>query len=223
MGLGESTVWPPWEKAIAAISVGENLNASALPTNDIRLGEQEQKQIVLFGRFMLPDMSEHPCQIANLTTESAVFLTNLDVPAGVQVVAYIDELGRIEGQISEQVPSGFRVNFSLTASRLERFKERLDWVKNKDTDTSIDHRRHDRFGPSDSKSHITLPDGRVYPCEVVDISLSGAAVTTAVMPSLGTYVMLGKMRGRVVRYIENGVGIEFAKQLDPRSVPVQST
>ena len=34
------------------------------------------------------------------------------------------------------------------------------------------------------------------------------------MPSLGTYVMLGKMRGRVVRYLENGVAIEFAKPVE---------
>ena len=32
--------------------------------------------------------------------------------------------------------------------------------------------------------------------------------------SVGTYLMLGKMRGRVVRYLEHGVAIEFVKQLD---------
>ena len=34
------------------------------------------------------------------------------------------------------------------------------------------------------------------------------------MPSLGTYIMLGKMRGRVVRYLDNGIAIEFVKLLD---------
>ena len=186
-----------------------------------RQRKQPEQQTVLFGRFMLPDMSEHPCQVAKVTTETAVFLTNLDVPVGVQVVAYIDDLGRIEAQVASPLPGGFKVNFSLTAARLERFKSRLSWVRNKDEDGSIEQRRHPRFEPSEAKSHITLPDGRVYPCEVIDISLSGAAISTDVMPSLGTYVMLGKMRGRVVRYIENGVAIEFAKQLDPRTLPGQ--
>ncbi len=197
------------------------MSGSALPKDVSIVAEQEERQIVMFGRFMLPDMSEHPCQVARVNTESAVFLTNLDVPAGVQIVAYIDELGRIEAQVADPIPGGFGVNFSLTASRLQRFKERLDWLKSKDSEDSIEQRRHERFEPVESKSHITLPDGRVYPCEVIDISMSGAAVSTDVMPSLGTYVMLGKMRGRVVRYIENGVAIEFSKQLDPQSLTGQ--
>jgi PilZ domain len=75
-------------------------------------------------------------------------------------------------------------------------------------------RRHARFEPRDNQSQITLPDGRVYNCEVIDISLSGAGVKIDIMPSLGTYIMLGKMRGRVVRYLDNGIGIEFIKQLE---------
>ena len=75
-----------------------------------------------------------------------------------------------------------------------------------------------RFEPRDSQSQITLPDGRVYNCEVIDISVSGAGIVVEVMPSLGTYVMLGKMRGRVVRYLENGIGIEFARPLERPNV-----
>ena len=77
-----------------------------------------------------------------------------------------------------------------------------------------DNRRHARYEPKDSTSHITLPDGRVYACEVIDISVSGAGVKVGVMPSLGTFVMLGKMRGRIVRYLDTGVAIEFVRPLD---------
>ena len=59
-----------------------------------------------------------------------------------------------------------------------------------------------------------LPDGRVYPCEVFDISVASAAIKTDVMPGLGTFLMLGRMKGRVIRYLENGVAIEFVKYLD---------
>lgn len=168
----------------------------------------------MFGRFMLPDMSEHPCQVTRATPKGAVFLTELELPMGVKVVAYIDEIGRVEAQVADRLPGGFGVRFSLTEARQKRLSERLEWLKAKQLDGSIEQREHSRFEPTSSKSHITLPDGRVYPCEVIDISLSGAAVTTEVMPALGTYVMLGKMRGRIVRYITSGVAIEFAKQLD---------
>jgi hypothetical protein len=34
------------------------------------------------------------------------------------------------------------------------------------------------------------------------------------MPTLGTCVMLGKMRGRIVRYTEQGIAIEFVSPMD---------
>jgi hypothetical protein len=45
---------------------------------------------------------------------------------------------------------------------------------------------------------------------VLDVSISGAAVSIDVIPALQTPVLLGKMRGRVVRYLASGIGIEFA-------------
>ena len=72
-----------------------------------------------------------------------------------------------------------------------------------------------------SRSQITLPDGREYFCEVIDISLSGAAVKVDVMPSLGTHILLGKMRGRVVRYLDNGIGIEFVRPLEKQQLDEQ--
>ena len=39
------------------------------------------------------------------------------------------------------------------------------------------------------------------------------------MPALGTFLMVGKMKGRVVRYLENGFAIEFVKQLATPIVP----
>jgi len=101
----------------------------------------------------------------------------------------------------------------LKGSRLEKLESRIKWLSQRQAGED-EGRRHARFEPRDNQSQITLPDGRVYSCEVVDISLSGAGIKVDVMPSLGTYIMLGKMRGRIVRYLENGVGIEFIKQLE---------
>jgi hypothetical protein len=58
----------------------------------------------------------------------------------------------------------------------------------------------------------------MYACEVLDISLTGAAIKTDVMPSLGTCVVIGKMRGRIIRYTDKGVAIEFVKPLDRDSL-----
>jgi hypothetical protein len=168
---------------------------------------------VIFGRFMLPDMSEHPCQVTDITEDGAVFVT-ASVPAmGLSLVAYLEELGRVEAVSDSTTDNGFRVKFSATGSRRERLVSRIQWLKQNQLSGS-DSRRHPRFEPREKTSQMTLPDGRVYSCEVIDISVSGAAVKTDVMPAVGTYMMLGKMRGRVVRYLDTGVAIEFIKQLD---------
>lgn len=184
-------------------------------------GGQMPEYPVLFARFMLPDLSEHACQVTGLSIDSATFLTNYAPVGGLQIVAYLEDVGRVEGVSAETVTGGFRVVFPHAGARRERFAARLEWLKDRTGAAGPDSRRHTRFEPADTKSHITLPDGRIYPCEVIDISLSGAALKVDVIPGLGTYIMLGKMRGRIVRYLENGIAMEFVKALEGRQLSEQ--
>ena len=173
---------------------------------------------IIFGRFMLPDMSEHPCQVVDLTGMGATFLTSFVPAKGLAIVAYLEEVGRIEAVTAGNINGGFSVVFSLTGSRLERLQHRIEWLQKRQVGQEPDGRRHSRYEPTEKTSQISLPDGRIYNCEVIDISLSGAAIKTEVMPSVGTFLMLGKMRGRVVRYLDQGVAIEFVKQLDRSNI-----
>lgn len=173
---------------------------------------------IIFGRYMLPDMTEHPCQVVDITMDGATFLTAQPPQAGQAVVAYLEEIGRVEAISGDAVQGGVRVQFTVTGARLERLQQRIQWLMEKGSGAT-DGRRHARYEPTEKVSQISLPDGRVYNCEVIDISVSGAAIKTEVMPSVGTYLMLGKMRGRVVRYIDQGVAIEFVKQLDRGQLP----
>jgi hypothetical protein len=176
---------------------------------------------IIFGRFMLPDMTEHPCQVADITGTGATFSSTKIPPEGQAIVAYLEEVGRIEAISGPEVAGGFAIYFTLKGARLERLQQRIEWLQNRG-DGAEDSRRHARFEPEEKASQISLLDGRVYECEVLDISVSGAAVKTDVMPSVGTSLMLGKMRGRVVRYIEQGIAIEFVKQLDRGGMPAIS-
>ncbi len=188
-------------------------STAASVSSDTRNSQTSSGRGVMFGRFMLPDMTEHPCQVANLTVEGAIFLTDQVPGGGQQIVAYIDDVGRVEAITADRVPGGFRVLFSLSGGRRDRFISRLAWLAGRNAKTA-ESRRHARYEPKDAKSAITLPDGRVYSCEVVDISLSGAAIKVDIVPSIGTHITLGKMRGRVVRYHPTGIAIEFLRPLD---------
>lgn len=190
-----------------------NASAATAVSPDTPPPQANSGRRVMFGRFMLPDLTEHPCQVANLTVDGAIFLTDQVPGGGQQIVAYIDDIGRVEAITADRVPGGFRVLFSLSGARRDRFISRLAWIAGRNARTA-ESRRHARYEPKDAKSAITLPDGRVYTCEVIDISLSGAAIKVDIVPSLGTHVTLGKMRGRVVRYHPTGIAIEFLRALD---------
>jgi PilZ domain len=185
----------------ATAQILDDASASASPVSQ-----------TLFGRYMLPDMSEHPCQVTDISIDGAIFVTETPPAPGLTLVAYLEELGRVEAISGEKVPGGFKITFNVKGSRLDKLESRIKWLGQRKSGSEED-RRHARFEPRDNQSQITLPDGRVYNCEVIDISLSGAGVKIDIMPSLGTYIMLGKMRGRVVRYLNNGIGVEFIKQL----------
>jgi hypothetical protein len=169
---------------------------------------------------MLPDTSEHPCRVARLTIDTADFLSDTVVPFGMPIVAYLGDLGRVIGVVSQRVEGGFSVKFTMSGTARDKFAAKL---KQRDGDKAAGAHpdRAPRFSPTQTKSHIALSDGRIYPCEVLDISLSGAAVKADIMPTLGTYVALGKMRGRVVRYTDQGMAIEFVKPLDRTSLAAQ--
>jgi hypothetical protein len=195
--------------------VGINLAATALSSSESGLPALPPLKQTLFGRFMLPDHSEHPCQVNEISLTGAIFITSRVPPRGQAIVAYLEEVGRVEVTSAEPVPNGFRVLITLAGARRDRLESRLKWLAQKQANQgTVDDRRHARFETRDATSQITMPDGRVYDCEVLDISLTGAAVKVEVMPSLGTYIMLGKMRGRVVRYLDSGVAIEFTKPLE---------
>lgn len=169
---------------------------------------------------MMPDRSEHPFQISQISPDGATVLTQAQAPTGVKVVAYIDEIGRTEATVIAQFDGGIALEFISTQARRDKMATKLKWLAENDKEAA-NQRRHARFEPKDSKSHITMPDGRVYQCEVIDISVSGAGIKTEIMPNLGTYVLLGKMRGRVVRYIDDGIAIEFVRPLAPSSLNAQ--
>jgi len=217
--LGENYRWPL--TGIRNVYAPEHLTitqtADAAATDAaspdmVATGTTANMHQVLFGRLMLPDQSEFPFQISQISPDGATILTEAIAPEGVKIVAYIDDIGRVEANVIATFDGGIGLEFIVNSTRRSRLEQKLQWLSENDKDDS-NLRRHDRFEPKETKTHITMPDGRMYQTEVIDISLGGAAIKTDIMPNLGTCVLLGKMHGRVVRYIEDGIAIEFFKLL----------
>ena len=177
------------------------------------LAGDHEPPLILFGRFMRDDRSEYACRVRDLTPDSALVLTEAEVAEGEHIVAYLDDIGRLEGQVQALRDGGFVLQLRHSPTGRERLAKKIEWARRKARGEGVEKRRFERYRPRDAKSCVILADGREYPCEIIDISVSGAAVKADVLPVIGAIVSLGKTRGRVVRHFPEGFAVEFMKLL----------
>ncbi len=173
-----------------------------------------QRVIVnLQGRLMLSDLSEFECKAVDMSPGDIHLQCTAFPHIGERIIAYVDHIGRLEGNVVKLVDHGFIISLQATDRKREKLAAQLTWLANKQELGLPEDRRHERIAPRSTRSELGLDDGRNYPCRIIDLSMSGAAIEIDVRPALGTPVRLGHMRGRVVRHFQEGVAIEFASQL----------
>lgn len=166
--------------------------------------------IRLYGRYMLEDRTEHPCQVTEISPGNAALITDRTASLGEKVIAYLEHLGRIEGVVTRLTDDGFAMTLLASDRKKDKLAAQLTWLANKHELDLPEDRRHERIAPRNPISVLQLGDGRQYQCRIIDLSMSGAAVEIDVRPALGTRVSLGSMHGIVVRHFEEGIAIEFA-------------
>lgn len=166
------------------------------------------------ARLLLPGSLERRCEVTAIDPDGALVLTAEPVPEGTPVVAYIEEIGRLDGIAAETADNGYWLNFTLSEQRRPRFVRHLRWLIRRERGLAAAERRHTRYEPINSLARFSLPGGREQACEVIDISLSGAGLRSRMKPSIGSPVTLGRMKGRVVRHFEEGFAIEFLTPLE---------
>lgn len=185
------------------------------PKRERRLPKPERRRfqrvrINVLGRFMLPNRSEYPCQVVDMSPGGAALMTPVSGEVGERIVAYLDHVGRIEGEITRVFEGGFAMSVNATARKRDKLAAQLTWLANRNVLNLPEDRRHERMTPRVPFSNVVLPDGREMRCRIIDVSMSGAAIALDVRPALGTAITLGRMRARVVRHFDDGVAVEFA-------------
>lgn len=170
----------------------------------------QRVHVKIYGRFMLEDRTEHPCQVIDMSPGSVSLRTDEMGEPGEKCIVYLDHIGRLEGVITRTFPDGFALTVVASERKKDKLAAQLTWLANKHELDLPEDRRHERIPPRNPISVLQLDDGRQYQCRIIDLSLSGAAVEIDVKPALGTAVTLGTMRGRVVRHFDEGVALEFA-------------
>jgi hypothetical protein len=64
---------------------------------------------------------------------------------------------------------------------------------------------------------MLFADGTIMNCLILDVSVSGAAISAPTIPEIGTILAIGTIVGRVIRHFKGGFGVRFLeRQSDDR-------
>ena len=204
-----------------------------------RFLKQRAVNIAVSGSYTLSnwfDPQGKPRSFACRTTRVSPFRMIVDVPVvgklGDPITSYFSDFGKLEGFISDTMAGAFLFELEMTRSMREKLSDKLTWLEKKQKDPSVrDARKDTRIIPPNSHSTLTLADGSVHGCFVIDMSVSGAAISAQVQPPIGMPLAVGACIGRVVRLLPDGFAVKFVdvqnrndlNRLIIRSAPPRST
>jgi PilZ domain len=175
----------------------------------------QRVKVNLLGRYMLADRREFPCQVIDMSPGGMALIAPVGGAPGERIIAYVDHLGRLEGHIARLIQNGFAMTIAATARKRDKLAAQLTWLANRHILASPEDRRHGRIAPRNPMGRLIMPNGVNLTCRVIDVSQSGAGIATNERPPIGALVTLGKVPGRVVRYLEDGFAIEFTRLQHP--------
>jgi hypothetical protein len=181
--------------------------------------KQRAVNIAVSGSYTLAnwfDSQGKPRTFACRTSRVSPFRMTVAVPVvgrvGDNISSYFGDFGKLEGLISDTTPGGFLLELAMTTPMREKFASKLTWLEKKQKDPSIpDARKQARIIPATPHSTLTLADGTVHSCFIIDMSIGGAAVSADIQPEIGTPLAVGACVGRVVRLLPDGFAVKFVE------------
>jgi PilZ domain len=175
--------------------------------------KHQRVTVELMGRYMLENRREFPCQTVNISPGGVALIAPVPGVIGERVVAYLDQLGRIEGKIVRLLPNGFAVSLSATVRKRDKLASQLTWLANRQILGLPEDRRHDRIQPRNPRTVITLDNGQQAIGRLLDVSTSGAGVSTELKLEMGQRIVVGRLPAKIVRVFDGGVAVEFGRIL----------
>ena len=171
--------------------------------------------VALLGRYMLANRHEYPCQTVDMSPGGVLLTAPIPGRLGERVVLYLEHLGRLEGEIKRHVDHGFAMSLSATSRKRDKIASQLTWLANRQALGLPEDRRHERVVPRNPMTVLKVGSGREFTVQLIDISLSGAAISIENKPEIGGSVVVGSTPAKVVRHFHGGIAVEFLLSLSP--------
>ena len=155
--------------------------------------------------------------LACRSTRVSPYRMIVDVPVvgriGDRITSHFGEFGEFEGSVSDTRNGSILLELEMTPERRQWMADKLAWLEKTRRDPLIQDARQDaRFVPQVSHTTLTMADGNIGNCFIIDMSATGAAVSSEVQPAIGTPLAVGSLVGRVVRIFETGFAVQFLEK-----------
>ncbi|HEY2246653.1 MAG TPA: PilZ domain-containing protein [Bradyrhizobium sp.] len=187
-----------------------------------RFLKQRAVNVVVEGTYILHRWYDPQGRLRTLecrATRVSPFRMIVDVPVvgrvGDRITSYFSEFGEFDGNISDTRRGRILLELEMTPEKREWMADKLTWLEKKQKDPTVqEERKNARLIPQTSNTTLTLADGRVHTCIVIDVSATGVAVSSDLQPTLGMPLAIGSCVGRVVRVFPSGFAVRFVESKD---------
>jgi hypothetical protein len=182
--------------------------------------KQRGVEVALPGFYTLPNWYDPQGKLRTFacrTNRVSPYRMIVDVPVlgkvGDYLTSYFSDFGKLEGRITDTKPGSFLLELDIAHATRERIANKLVWIEQKKKDPDVsDLRKAPRIIPARPHTTLTLADGAVHGCFVIDMSIDGVAVSSEVQLAVGTPLAIGACVGRVVRVFPSGFAIKFVEK-----------
>ena len=193
-------------------------DTEATEARESRSFDQRRHQrmpVTLLGRYMLSDRHEYPCQTIDMSPGGIRITCAKLGEIGERVVLYLEQIGRVEGAIARHAPGGQAIQLNATPRKRDKIASQLTWLANRDSLGLPEGRTSERLVPNNPGVILKLDGGKEVAARILDISMSGVALATAVVIPVGTSIVVGSTPAKVVRQLESGLGARFLLPISP--------
>ena len=182
--------------------------------------KQRGVDVVVDGHYTLPNWYDPEGKLRTFacrTNRVSPYRMIVDVPVvgkvGDYLTSYFRDFGKLDGTISDTRPGCFLLELDVTYATRQRIANKLVWLEQKQKDPEVvDLRKAPRIIPAKSHRTLTLADGAVHECFIIDMSVEGAAVSAPMELEVGTPLAVGACVGRVVRVFASGFAVKFVER-----------
>jgi hypothetical protein len=176
---------------------------------DVRIIASVPGRYSLDRRNSRGERREYACRAINISQHAIALAVPVLGRPGEQVIAHIEHFGILQGTVGRLLDRGFVMNIIASDEERDNLLTKISWFELYKNHDVSDRRDQGRFIPKNPYATLVLADGTMLSCFVIDVSVSGAAVSADISPEIDTVMAVGKIVGRVVRLFAGGFAVQF--------------